>query len=403
MAGRFTLLSLFVVVIVVGAWVVQPRAAAHKLLSPFSQTQLPSTQVDEPKFYYVYGFAPFWNLQRTTIQPELTHFAYFSLPITEAGELDGITTTGRSVSKTRWESERLRNTAMKLRDDQEFAIVFTQFNNASIRKILASPSALHRYQESVAELLETSPYPITSVNIDIEYTGEASAELRGQYIEFVKRTRAVLDQQQKQKRIELSFCVYASAANKPWIWDIKALAPHVDHIVVMAYDFHHSSSPVAGPVAPVFGGKRYWDSDIITHLEEFIAIVPAEKLILGIPFYGYEWQTTSRDSRASVFPGTGSTASYTRVQEIIRERAEQNLQEHWDELALSPYLTFTKNNRSHVIYYEDERSLSYKLDLVRDLNMAGIAIWALGYENDAREPWDVIRQKLSPSQTTMIQ
>lgn len=400
MARHVVFFLLFGILFAVLGWTLRSGSDSDDLLSPFSETSALHDQ-SSPKQFTVYGFAPFWNLHRTTIQPELTHFAYFSLPITEAGELDGITTAGKSVSRTRWESERLKSAVQTLHDDQEFAIVFTQFNNESIRKILASPTSLGRYRESVIQLLATSPYPITSVNIDIEYTGEASPELRQQYVEFMKLTRQVLDEHQTDQRIELSFCVYASAANKPWIWDIEELAPHVDHIVVMAYDFHRSSSPVAGPVAPVFGGRHHWDSDIITHLEEFIALVPAEKLILGIPFYGYEWQTTSRNSRASVFPGTGSTASYTRVQEIIRAQSEEDLEQHWDDLALSPYLTFTKDNRSHVIYYEDQRSLGYKLDLVRDLHMAGVAIWALGYEDDAREPWDIIRQKFSLPDTVL--
>jgi spore germination protein len=198
---------------------------------------------------------------------------------------------------------------------------------------------------------------------------------------------------QKRLNIELSFCLYSSAANKPWLWDISALTPHVDHVVIMAYDFHRSSSSVAGPVAPVFGGKEHWDSDIVTHLKEFTSLVPPEKIILGVPFYGYEWETTSGHSRASVFPGTGSTASYNRVQELLKNQTQPDIQEHWDELALSPYLTFTQNNRSHVIYYENQRSLSYKLDLVRDLQLGGVAIWALGYESESREPWDVIQQK----------
>jgi spore germination protein YaaH len=399
---RFFFLALIGVTGVAITWwfFFRPQPTDTELLSPFSSASATSVVPKDSKTYQVYGFAPFWNLQRTTIHPELTHFAYFSLPITEDGKLDGINTTGSSVSRTRWESTRLKQTVSTLQPDQEFVIVFTQFNNESIRKILGSSTARATFLNSVTELLDTTPFPITSINLDIEYTGEASPELRQQFVEFAKETKELLQHRELQgkRAVTLSYCIYASAPNKQWLWDIAALDPYIDQVVVMAYDFHRSNSPVAGPVAPMFGGKEYWDSDIVMNLREFLKVLPSEKILLGVPFYGYEWETTSGNSRASVFPGTGSTASYYRVQELIDNPGQLDIQEHWDESALSPYLTFQQNNRSRVIYYENQRSLSYKLDLVKDLQLGGVAIWALGYESESREPWDVIKEKLQSEQ-----
>ena len=71
-----------------------------------------------------------------------------------------------------------------------------------------------------------------------------------------------------------------------------------------------------------------------------------------------------------------------------------SVEEHWNENALSPYLTYVEDGETFVLYYEDSRSLSYKLDYVNQLDLGGIAIWALGYEGDSRELWDVINRKL---------
>jgi spore germination protein YaaH len=73
---------------------------------------------------------------------------------------------------------------------------------------------------------------------------------------------------------------------------------------------------------------------------------------------------------------------------------EKTAKEHWDSDALSPYITYTEGGKIQTIYYENSRSLSYKLDLVNETNMGGIAIWALGYEGSSRELWDVIDHKL---------
>ena len=154
----------------------------------------------------------------------------------------------------------------------------------------------------------------------------------------------------------------------------------------------------AGPVAPLFGGKEFWDGDINEYLQAFLKVVPSEKILLGIPFYGYEWQTTSRDSQSHTFPDTGSTASYTRVAEILERKDELGVQEHWNEDALSPYISYIEDREIYVIYYENSRSISYKLDYVNQLDLGGIAIWALGYEGDSLELWDVIERKVNISQ-----
>jgi spore germination protein YaaH len=163
----------------------------------------------------------------------------------------------------------------------------------------------------------------------------------------------------------------------------------------MAYDFHRSSSTVAGPVAPLFGGKKEWDSDISEHLQAFLDSVPSEKILLGIPFYGYEWQTTSREAQAHTFPESGSTASFKRVQNLLQEKETLKVQEHWNEAALSPYISYEEDGEIYVVYYENSRSISYKLDFVNQLDLAGVAIWALGYEGDSRELWDVINRKIA--------
>lgn len=192
----------------------------------------------------------------------------------------------------------------------------------------------------------------------------------------------------------VSIDVYPSAAQGGNIWNLSELAPHVDYVIVMAYDFHRRQSAQAGPVSPLLGGDVY--QNINQHLKEILELVPAEKILLGVPFYGYEWQTTSRDEQALTYPDSGSTASYQRVLDILAQKEELKVQERWNEIALSPYLSYEKSGQTFVIYYENSRSLSYKLDYVNQLNLAGIAVWALGYEGDANELWSVINDKLLP-------
>lgn len=350
----------------------------------------PSTQNTAKKV--IYGFLPYWNQSSVTLQKELTHLGYFSLTIKADGTfLESLPDGTREMGLHRLNSEQMLDVIDEAQQQgTAVEVVITQFNHGDITAFLSSKKAQESFFAALDSVLLA--YPISGVNIDFETSGSTNQKMRDDLTSFMKDLRAHLDG--RYSNITLSIDTYASAAQNPQLWDIPALAEHIDYIVVMAYDFHRSSSANAGPVAPLFGGKELWEGDINNYLQAFLATVPPEKILLGIPFYGYEWQTTSRDSRSHTFPNTGSTASYKRVQGLL-ENSRQTLQveEHWNEEALSPYISYIEDGEIYVIYYENSRSISYKLDYVNQLNLGGIAIWALGYEGNSRELWDVIERK----------
>lgn len=339
----------------------------------------------------VYGFLPYWNMRDVQLQPELTHLSYFSLTIAGDGSVITRENDYQEPGYNALQSERfLELSTQMLESEGGVELVLTQFNNTDIANFLSNPEAHQRLINSLDGVILA--YPITGINIDIEPSGTGSARLRDNLTQFVTSLRNHLNT--RYDSVQLSIDVYASASNNRQIWDIPALAEQVDYIVVMAYDFHRRSSPQAGPVAPLFGGNDLWDSDINQHLKEFIQYVPSEKILLGVPFYGYGWQTTSREAQSHTFPDTGSTASISRVESILARREELQVEEHWNEDALSPYISYIEDGEIYVIYYENSRSISYKLDYVNQLDLGGVAIWALGYEGNSRELWDVVARKI---------
>ncbi|MFH1959545.1 MAG: glycosyl hydrolase family 18 protein [Patescibacteria group bacterium] len=339
----------------------------------------------------VYGFVPYWNLDEVIIQPELTHLAYFGLTIGASGHIVTKENGGLEPGYKHLQSDKFLQISSQMeQQNKNIEIVLSQFNNDAIVTLLNQEQSIQNLLTSLDSILLA--YPVNGINLDIEYTGKITDDLQQKFVKLVTAINQHLDQ--KYDHVAFSIDMYASAASNPQIWDVAAIEPHVDHIVVMAYDFHQRSSPQAGPVAPLFGGREYWDSDINQHLADFVKLVPKEKILLGVPFYGYEWQTTSRDPQAHTFPKTGSTASFKRVKKIMSQAKELSVEEGWNDHALSPYLSYLEDNQIFVIYYENSRSLSYKLDYVNQLNLSGISIWALGYEDDSRELWDVIDRKL---------
>jgi spore germination protein len=345
----------------------------------------------EGKKRTVYGYMPYWNAKKTTLQPELTHLAYFGLEIGADGSLLTKTDEGGEPGYAMLQKEEtVEFLAEAKKSGTEVEIVLTQFEGDSIAALLNSSAAHKKLLTALDSLILA--YPITGIHIDIEYSGEVTPGMRQGMTNLMKTLHDHLSQ--KYQGMTLSIAMYAGAADSYQIWDVKNIEPYVDHVVVMAYDFHRRSSPKAGPVAPLFGGKELWDSDINQHLQAFLKVVPPEKILLGVPFYGYEWQTTSQKAQALTFPETGATASFDRVQKILAQKDELKATEHWNEAALSPYITYTEAGKQYVLYYENSRSISYKLDYVNQLELGGIAIWALGYEGNNRELWDVINTKI---------
>jgi len=348
----------------------------------------------------VYGFLPYWNMTDIKLEKELTHLSYFGLNISANGDImtkdqDGNLDPGYRLLN---EEKFLELTTQMKNQNGKVELVLKQFNSEDINSFLNSEKAWQQFFTSLDSILLA--YPISGINIDIEYSGENSQNLRPKFSQFIQQLNSYLDS--KYQRVALSVDVYASAAsNNKSMWDITSIGQEVDYIIVMAYDFHQRSSDQAGPVAPLFSENSQWNKDINQHLKIFFEQVSREKILLGIPFYGYGWRTDSNQPKANTYKDTGFTVSYKKAKELLAMRdgrssteitwKEANqIKKSFDENALSPYITYQQDDELYTIYYEDPQSIAYKLEYARQLDLAGIAIWALGYEDNDRELWQAI-------------
>ncbi len=120
--------------------------------------------------------------------------------------------------------------------------------------------------------------------------------------------------------------------------------------------------------------------------------VPNNKLILAIPFYGYEWETFTNKNKSFIVEGSGALATYKRVRELLKGR--NDIKKSWDNISRTPWLTYIDYGAIKQIYYEDDRSIAEKIKFVKEKQLGGIGIWALGYEGDYTEPWKAIETLL---------
>ena len=156
-------------------------------------------------------------------------------------------------------------------------------------------------------------------------------------------------------------------------YDYPGLAPIVDHLVIMGYDYSPAGG-APGPVAPL-----WWLGKVLDYA---LACVPREKIVMGLPFYGRHW--TIEKGVAS--QGRGLDAK--KAKEML---ARPGLVPAWDERAACPVIRYYDGDTEHVIYYEDVESLRLKLRLVRGRGIEGIAFWRLGSEDPGM--WEVVREE----------
>ena len=171
-------------------------------------------------------------------------------------------------------------------------------------------------------------------------------------------------------------------------FDVAQMKNFVDLFLIMGYDYHWSSSDQAGPVAPKNNGEIWSAYDVTRSVNYYLEKgIPPEKLALAVPYYGRDWSTSS-----SSVPSSTTGSSESKTYKTVREEME-SYQHYWDMNASVPYITYQDGGSWHQCWFDNEYSLADKYDLVKMKNLAGIGIWALGYDGAYTNLWDMLSEK----------
>ncbi len=158
------------------------------------------------------------------------------------------------------------------------------------------------------------------------------------------------------------------------------LAPFLDLVTVMTYDYSWSAGQ-PGPVAPVD-----WQERVMNYA---VPQFGAAKILLGIPFYGYDWNLTKRQTDPTF------RASSSDFNNTLQLQKDNNGSFGYDNVAQEPYLDYSKNGEAHKLWFENARSLQAKFDMMKRLQLRGFASWRLGHEG--AEFWPVIKNLVTPT------
>ncbi len=158
--------------------------------------------------------------------------------------------------------------------------------------------------------------------------------------------------------------------------DWAVMGQYVDRLRIMTYDYHwRGSGP--GPVAPL-----YWIQSVAEYAK---TVVDPSKIVIGVPFYGYDWPEAGGPARALPWGDIEDLIEEQGLTVDLRQRDDRGLIQE-------SRLFYETEAGMREVWFMTDQSLASKLDLVQEMDLAGIAIWQLGYEKP--EYWEVIRSQL---------
>jgi len=229
--------------------------------------------------------------------------------------------------------------------------------------------------EAVAPIMKQ--YSFADLNLDIESSKEASDEARIKFTQFAKEVKNGLQQNHLGT---LTVDVSPTIFIKKYLIDSSSIGSIADYVFIMAYDYHYPGSFVTGPVAPLGGAGSIAEFDTDVPIQAAVKIIPRQKIILGLPLYGYQWETITDFPRSAVIPASALVYSNRHTEQFLSSCASCSAQ--IDNTAKESYLIYKDQDTGtyHQIFYPDKESMIAKIDFARSTDLGGIGLWALGYE-----------------------
>ena len=246
-----------------------------------------------------------------------------------------------------------------------------------VNYILTHTSTRQRLvNQIIAQALQ---YNLDGINIDFEQLSKS--EIGDAYIQFLRE----LSIKCENNDIVLSTSVYTPASyNSVYCYGEQSY--FVDYIAVMAYDQHYGQQSGEGSVAAL----DWVEEGIQNTISEG---VPADQILLGVPFYTRLWKltpTTDEDNLEVPYLISRENLGLTSAKKWMNNNISEPV---WLEDCGQWYGEIEKNGIIYKMWLEDETSLAERLKLMQEYALGGAAFWSS--ELDNAQAWDVIIKYLN--------
>jgi spore germination protein YaaH len=244
-------------------------------------------------------------------------------------------------------------------------IVDGVWDGALISRIIADSTLRSVNINSLVALVESNGYD----GIDLDYEDLAASD-RAAFSAFVVTLADALHARGKL----LTVNVYAKTS-EPGTWDgpvaqdWTVVGEVADQVRIMTYEYHWASSG-PGPIAPID-----WVAQVLSFAR---SVIPAAKIMQGVPFYGYDW--------------IGQAGTPLVWQEAMALAGQHGAPIGWDANAAAPWFEYVAARRQrHTVWFENGSSVDAKLSLANTHDIGGVSLWRLGGEDP--DVWSRLRDR----------
>jgi GH18 family chitinase len=308
----------------------------------------------------VFGFAPYWTLSQSGgfDVNQLSTLAYFSIDVNADGTLD--------ESGPGWDgyqSQALTDLVTRAHTaDDRVVITVTDFDQNSLNKLTSSPTASATLANALIGVIRAKN--LDGVNLDFE--GDGSSDQVG-LTNLVTQVSAAMHGVNANYQVTMD--TYASAAgDSSGFYNIRALAPAVNAFFVMSYQLNlQSTASTESPLTSTAFSEK-------TAIDQYAAIVPPSKVILGMPFFGIDWPTSDGTLTAQA-SGQATTVPYDQVMASGHPI-------YWDATTQTGWTSYQVGTQWHETFFEVPSSLYDAAQLATSSGLGGIGIWALGMDGN---------------------
>ena len=280
--------------------------------------------------------------------PHLTYVSIFSYMVKQDGSLGTINDSAAIQS------------ALKAGVAPVMVITNTEegagFSSELAHTILTNIQIQNTLIDNIIAVMDEKNY--YSLNIDFEYL---YPEDRQNYNNFVSRVVNALHP--LGYKVSVALAPKLSGDQPGLLYeahDYPSLGAIADNVIIMTYEWGYLYGP-AMAVAPVDQVRKV--------LDYATSVIPSEKILMGMPNYGYDWTLPFvRGSAARLLTNNGAVALAARVGAAIR----------YNNTAQAPYFNYYDNmGRRHEVWFDDPRSIYARLLLVSEYNLGGVSYWTV--------------------------
>jgi spore germination protein YaaH len=334
----------------------------------------------------VYGFLPYWTLGSYVNYDVVSTIAYFGIDLTTDGSINK---SGNGWSG--WTSSKL-TTVINAAHAKHVRVVLTieafawtgSGGGGAMTTLLSSAANRTNAVQQIAAAVRDRG--IDGVNLDFEpiATGQSA-----NYVAFVRQLRAQLDS--IHSGYELTFC----GTGRTTSYDVTNLlaAGAADNVFIMGYDLRDGGSAYAASHDPLTSPRVF---DLEDSVNQYRALAPASKILLGLPYYGIAFSTPDTTlyspNRSGATYGNAAWVPYYTAAGLALTNLKQY--DPIEESAwVSYYGTYGGAATWRELYYNDTQALAARYDRINYWGLGGVGIWVLGYDAGYPELNQVLADK----------